>query len=76
MTVELPASGGLYPTSVVTYRGTEIGRVESVDVTRDGVQAVLNLDSELADPVRRHGGGAQPLGRRRAVPRTDAAAGR
>jgi phospholipid/cholesterol/gamma-HCH transport system substrate-binding protein len=23
--VDLPASGGLYPTSVVTYRGSEIG---------------------------------------------------
>ena len=33
VTVELPASGGLYPTSVVTYRGTEIGRVKSIDVT-------------------------------------------
>jgi len=36
VTVELPASGGLYPTSVVTYRGTEIGRVKSIDVTGDG----------------------------------------
>jgi phospholipid/cholesterol/gamma-HCH transport system substrate-binding protein len=50
VTVALPATGGLYPTSVVTYRGTEIGRVESVDVTRDGVTAVLTLDSELAVP--------------------------
>jgi phospholipid/cholesterol/gamma-HCH transport system substrate-binding protein len=45
VTVELPASGGLYPTSVVTYRGTEVGRVESIDVTRTGVRAVLKLDS-------------------------------
>jgi phospholipid/cholesterol/gamma-HCH transport system substrate-binding protein len=50
VTVELPASGGLYPTSVVTYRGTEIGRVKSIDVTRDGVRAVLNLNSDTKIP--------------------------
>ena len=50
VTVDLPASGGLYPTSVVTYRGTEIGRVTSVDVTRDGVRAVLKLDSRQRFP--------------------------
>jgi phospholipid/cholesterol/gamma-HCH transport system substrate-binding protein len=49
VTVNLPASGGLYPTSVVTYRGTEIGRVKSIETTRDGVQAVLVLKS--ATPV-------------------------
>src|ERR1700754_788900 len=51
VTVDLPAAGGLYPTSVVTYRGTEIGRVKSVDVTRDGVRAVLNLNSGTAVPA-------------------------
>jgi phospholipid/cholesterol/gamma-HCH transport system substrate-binding protein len=51
VTVELPASGGLYPTSVVTYRGTEIGRVESIDVTRDGVRAVLKLNSDTPVPA-------------------------
>jgi phospholipid/cholesterol/gamma-HCH transport system substrate-binding protein len=50
VTVDLPATGGLYPTSVVTYRGTEIGRVKSVDVTRDGVQAVLTLNSDVKVP--------------------------
>ena len=50
VTVELPASGGLYPTSVVTYRGTEVGRVTSVDVTRDGVRAVLTLNSAIPIP--------------------------
>jgi phospholipid/cholesterol/gamma-HCH transport system substrate-binding protein len=50
VTVDLPAAGGLYPTSVVTYRGTEIGRVKSVDVTRDGVRAVLILNSATAVP--------------------------
>jgi phospholipid/cholesterol/gamma-HCH transport system substrate-binding protein len=50
VTVDLPASGGLYPTSLVTYRGTEIGRVESIDVTRDDVRAVLSLNSATAIP--------------------------
>ncbi|MBU3685917.1 MAG: MCE family protein [Mycobacterium sp.] len=45
VSVDLPASGGLYPTAVVTYRGTEIGRVRSVDVTGDGVRAELDLQS-------------------------------
>jgi phospholipid/cholesterol/gamma-HCH transport system substrate-binding protein len=51
VTLELPATGGLYPTSVVTYRGSEIGRVTSVDVTRDGVKAVLKLDSATKVPA-------------------------
>ena len=50
VTLELPSSGGLYPSSVVTYRGSEVGRVTSVDVTRDGVQAVLKLDSSTKIP--------------------------
>ena len=51
VTLELPTSGGLYPTSVVTYRGDEIGRVSSVDVTRDGVRAVLTLESSKPVPA-------------------------
>lgn len=51
VTVELPESGGLYPTSVVTYRGTEIGRVSAVDVTPGGVRAELNLDSSVKVPA-------------------------
>jgi phospholipid/cholesterol/gamma-HCH transport system substrate-binding protein len=50
VTLELPASGGLYPTSVVTYRGSEIGRVTSIDVTRDGVRADLKLNSSTKIP--------------------------
>ncbi len=48
--VDLPASGGFYPTSVVNYRGSEIGTVKSVDVTANGVQAVLSLKSDIAIP--------------------------
>lgn len=50
VTAQLPAAGGLYPTSVVTYRGTEIGRVESIQVTRTGVDAVLTLNSDFVVP--------------------------
>src|SRR5246127_2395199 len=50
VTVDLPSSGGLYPTSAVNYRGSEIGSVKSVDVTRDGVRAVLSLNSGIAVP--------------------------
>ena len=51
VTVDLPDSGGLYATSVVTYRGSEIGRVSSVDVTPNGVRAVLDLDSSVHVPA-------------------------
>src|SRR6478735_7209484 len=47
-------AGGVYPTSVVTYRGSEVGRVTSVDVTRDGVRAVLKLDSSTKIPSDVH----------------------
>jgi phospholipid/cholesterol/gamma-HCH transport system substrate-binding protein len=50
VTVDLPASGGLYPSSVVTYRGSEIGRVKSIDVTGDGVRAILTLNSDIKVP--------------------------
>ncbi len=51
VTVDMPAAGGLYPTSVVTYRGTEAGRVRSVDVTPDGVRAILTMDSAVPIPA-------------------------
>ena len=50
VTLDLPSSGGLYQSSVVTYRGSEIGRVTSIDVTPDGVRAVLKLESSTKVP--------------------------
>ena len=50
VTVDLPESGGLYKTSVVTYRGTDVGQVKSVDVTATGVRAVLALRSGVKVP--------------------------
>jgi phospholipid/cholesterol/gamma-HCH transport system substrate-binding protein len=50
VTVQLPRSGGLYDTGNVTYRGTEVGRVEAVHLTESGVDAVLSLDSNRPVP--------------------------
>jgi phospholipid/cholesterol/gamma-HCH transport system substrate-binding protein len=50
VTVDLPQAGGLYPTANVTYRGTEVGRVESVNLTNTGVTAVLTLKSDVKIP--------------------------
>jgi phospholipid/cholesterol/gamma-HCH transport system substrate-binding protein len=50
VTLELPATGGLYKSSVVTYRGDEIGRVSSIQVTRNGVDAELTLNSDTPIP--------------------------
>lgn len=33
VTVELPRSGGLYASGNVTYRGVEVGRIDTVKVT-------------------------------------------
>ena len=50
VTVDLAQSGGLYETSVVTYRGTDVGQVKSVEVTATGVRAVLALRSGVKVP--------------------------
>ena len=48
--MELPQTGGLYSGGNVTYRGTEVGRVEDVRLTRAGVEAVLSLKSGIDIP--------------------------
>src|SRR4051812_29573770 len=50
VTVELSQSGGLYQTSVVTYRGTDVGQVKSIGVTATGVRAVLAMKSGTPVP--------------------------
>lgn len=50
VTVELQHAAGLYPTGNVTYRGVEVGRIKDVHLTRDGVAAVLSLDSGIPIP--------------------------
>jgi len=48
--VQLPVSGNLYQGSAVTYRGTEIGRVQAVHLTNSGVEAELSLTSGITVP--------------------------
>jgi phospholipid/cholesterol/gamma-HCH transport system substrate-binding protein len=48
---ELPASGGLYPTANVTYRGITIGKVTGVEPTERGAEATMSLDSDYKVPV-------------------------
>jgi len=50
VTVQLPVAAGLYKNGNVTYRGTEVGRVEDVHLTASGVDAVLSLKSGIHIP--------------------------
>ena len=49
--MELPEAAGLYPRGNVTYRGTQVGTVKSVNLTDTGVEAVLSLDSDIKIPA-------------------------
>ena len=51
ITVELPETGGLYPRGNVTYRGTQVGTVKSVNLIDSGVAAELSLDSGIKIPA-------------------------
>ena len=51
VTLELPQAGGLYPRGNVTYRGTHVGIVKSVNLTDNGVAADLSLDSGIKIPA-------------------------
>ncbi len=48
--LELPASGGLYRFANVTYRGVQIGKVTSVDLTDDGAVATMALNTSPKIP--------------------------
>lgn len=50
VTLELPTAAGLYATGNVTYRGVEVGRVQSVELTDTGVAATLSLTSGIDIP--------------------------
>lgn len=50
VTVQLPTTGGLYQYSNVTYRGTTVGEVQSVELTPDGVDAKMSIDSDYSIP--------------------------
>lgn len=44
MTVELENSAGLYPKSLVTYRGVEVGQVRRLELRTEGVRAHIEID--------------------------------
>lgn len=50
VTMELPRTGGLYGGALVTYRGTEVGQVQSIHLTDTGVEATLSLKSGVDIP--------------------------
>lgn len=50
VTVELPNASGLYERSNVTYRGTEVGQVTSVELSDHGAKAVMSLRSDTKIP--------------------------
>jgi phospholipid/cholesterol/gamma-HCH transport system substrate-binding protein len=49
--LELPATGGLYRFSNVTYRGVQIGKVTGVELTDAGAEATLRLDTSPKIPA-------------------------
>ena len=51
VTLELPATGGLYRFSNVTYRGVQIGKVTAVGLTPHGAQATLSLNTSPNIPA-------------------------
>lgn len=51
VTVELPESAGLLPNQDVTLRGVPVGRVERLDITGTGVNAVVTLASSARIPT-------------------------
>ncbi|MCE5287808.1 MAG: MCE family protein [Nocardiaceae bacterium] len=51
VTLELPATGGLYRFSNVTYRGVQVGKVTAVRLTPSGAEATLSLSSSTKIPA-------------------------
>jgi phospholipid/cholesterol/gamma-HCH transport system substrate-binding protein len=54
VTMDLTDSGGIYPNAVVTYRGNDVGRVETVDLAPGGVEVEMkiNNDAQIPTPLR------------------------
>ncbi len=51
VTVQLPESGGLLPNQDVALRGVRIGRVESLQITDRGVNAIASITSNVHIPA-------------------------
>ena len=50
VTIELPDSAGLLPNQDVMLRGVQIGRVDRLDITPSGVNALVSVNSAAAIP--------------------------
>ncbi|MFL6159776.1 MAG: MCE family protein [Marmoricola sp.] len=50
--VEMPATGGLFEGSAVTYRGVKIGKVRKIRLTENGVVATVAITSSDKIPVK------------------------
>jgi phospholipid/cholesterol/gamma-HCH transport system substrate-binding protein len=48
---DLPASGGLYRTANVTYRGITIGKVTGIEPTRRGARATMSVSDRYQIPI-------------------------
>ncbi len=51
VTLELPATGGLYRFSNVTYRGVQVGKVTAVNLAANGAKATLSLGTSPKIPA-------------------------
>lgn len=51
VSVDLPSSGGLYQNANVSFRGVDVGKVHSVQLTEDGVRATLSISSGTKIPA-------------------------
>ncbi|MDQ2797813.1 MAG: MCE family protein [Actinomycetota bacterium] len=51
VTMRLKLGGGVFEGSEVAYRGVEVGKVDSVDLKRDGVTVTLSINEGTKIPV-------------------------
>jgi phospholipid/cholesterol/gamma-HCH transport system substrate-binding protein len=54
VTLELPATGGLYRFANVTYRGVQVGKVTAVGLSANGAKATLSLGASPKIPANLH----------------------
>ncbi len=54
VTLELPATGGLYRFANVTYRGVQVGKVTAVGLSANGAKATLSLGTSPKIPANLH----------------------
>ncbi|HEV3265043.1 MAG TPA: MlaD family protein [Acidimicrobiales bacterium] len=51
VTVFLPRGGGLYPDGFVTYRGVDVGRISTIDLSSKGAVVKLTIDPGVQIPA-------------------------